>query len=120
MLSRLGRRRKEAGKDRLMGRVREITGRMPQLPSSAGQPASEVGRQSIGQGSRRDVVAERVERNQQHVVRADERGGREHGEIVGESQPQVQAKGGVQTDVGIESLADGHFPDIQEAAFLGD
>ncbi len=74
-----GRRRQEAGEERLMGGVGEVAGGVPSLPAPAGQHGREVRRAALAQRLLSHVITECVQRDKQDVVRADQVVGIEHG-----------------------------------------
>src|SRR5262249_33174615 len=72
MPARRGRRRQKAGEKGVVGRIRKIPRRVPLLPTPAGQHGGQVRRPPLGQRVAGDVVAQRVQGDEQQVVRADQ------------------------------------------------
>ena len=66
------RRGQEAGEERVVGGVGEAGRRVPLLPRPAGQDGRQVGRPAGSDRVAGHVVPQRVDRHQEHVVRADQ------------------------------------------------
>ena len=71
----------EPGKERMMGRIGEIAGRMPFFPSCGRKPSRQIRRYALLERLFCHVVTECIECDQQQVTTADQPIGIEHGDL---------------------------------------